>query len=97
MIAGLGPHVLRLALRYRGTPTRVMDPSNGLAYAPRVALARGLPEPDFVLIREDGWSLAGYDSNAGDCWRTWAGMWRQFARRRDGWELRPASEWDWQQ
>ena len=47
-------------------------------------------EPDFVLVRDDGWTLGGRWDDAAAAWMTWAESWVFFAYRDDalgGWKI----------
>jgi hypothetical protein len=66
----------------------------GLGVAPTVARALRLPEPLVVFVRDDGWSVgAAGDRAERQALDYWGHRYVQFARREEGWTLRPISEY----
>jgi len=66
----------------------------GLGLAPAVARTLSLPVPTVVFVRDDGWSVgAAGDRSAGQALDMWGHRFVQFAKREEGWLLRPIIEY----
>jgi len=66
----------------------------GLGVAPVIARRLGLPEPLVVFIRDDGWSVgAAGDRAERVALEYWGHRYVTFARREEGWKLRPILEY----
>jgi hypothetical protein len=72
---------------------RILDPENSIGYTTRMAAGRGLPVPDVIFIRDDAWSLGAYDANEREAFAMWRDSWATFARKADGYIVRPMSEY----
>lgn len=75
-------------------PDRVLIGDTGLATRPRQAVERGV-NWEIVFIRDDGWTLAATDEDAGYAYDIWKGYWTHFAEFHDGRlsEARPIAEY----
>jgi hypothetical protein len=48
---------------------------NGFGRAPSESLMKGLPLPDYIFVRNDGWSMGCFEAELDEAYKLWEREW----------------------